>query len=91
MDAFRQLLPPKTNIYAAYVTLDTERNPVIDTTRVFVRGMSVSVVVDVTKHTVTVHSKSGDITENSVTKFDTLEQCAAFVILLLDKYALVWQ
>ena len=95
MEQFRQLLPANTTLLALYMTVNTEGESMIDKTRVFVRhpvGLSVSVLVDLVRYKVTVEPrfKAHHISENRLTNFDTLAECAEFVAGLLAKYTVVW-
>ena len=95
MEEFRQLLPANTTLLALYTTVNAEGEAVIDKTRVFVRhpmGLWVSMLVDVVHYKVIVEPKfkAHHITEDRLTKFDTLAACAEFVTGLLKKYTMTW-
>ena len=95
MEEFRQLLPSTTTLLALYTTINTECESVIDKTHMFVghpKGLWVSVLVDVAQYKVIVEPrfKAHHITEDRLTKFDTLTACAQFVAGLLEKYKMTW-
>lgn len=92
---FLALLPPGTTLSAPYVVTDENGHVAIDHSRVFVTrpmGLSVCVLVDLQTMLVIVQPRNtryGPLpSENSRSRFDTLEACAGFVARLVSAYAM---
>ena len=95
---FLKLLPHGTTLHAMHTITTDDGNTTIDLKRVFVgqpTGMSVCVLVKLDRLCVIVAPRIFSTplnlpSESSETTFDSLAECADFVVDILSKYKLVY-